>query len=178
TVDGTIDLAADMPQSTARWLTVSGGMTLNGTVLLGSDQGGRNGLLTFGGTQTLGGTGSVVVGQSSTGSTFGPGFNSFATLTIGPGITFHGGTAGIGTTHATVINEGTLLPSGFGPGNTPNTLFLQNFENRGTIRAAAGAGLQTTAQFNQPRSTWTNFGTIHVEGGGQLLLTGVYQNSG
>ena len=43
----TIDLASDMPQSTARWLGVTGGLTLNGTILLGSDAGGRNGVLTL-----------------------------------------------------------------------------------------------------------------------------------
>src|SRR5262245_20463921 len=82
TVDGTIDLGADMPQGTARWLTVTGGMTLNGTLLLGSDQGGRDGRVTFDGTQTLGGTGTVHVGRSSGSSTFAPTAFSGATLTL------------------------------------------------------------------------------------------------
>jgi uncharacterized repeat protein (TIGR01451 family) len=166
TVDGTIDLGADMPQTTARRLSVTGGMTLNGTVLLGSDVGGRNGLLTLDDTETLGGTGTVVVGQSSTFSSIAPRQNSGEVVTFGPGITLRGGTASIGTDNASVINQGTILTSG-----TANTLSLTNFVNGGTIRADAGAGLHTFG-------TWSNSGTIHVEGGGELFLAGSYHNAG
>jgi RHS repeat-associated protein len=171
TVDGTIDLAADMPQGTARFLTVTGGMTLNGTVLLGSDDGHRNGQVFFDGTQTLGGTGTVRVGQFADSSVFTPVANSFATLTIGLGITFQGTTGTIGASQATVVNEGTILTSGLAPFNTPNALTLLNVENLGTIRASAQAGLR-------PTGTWSNAGTIRVEGGGLLDLTGTWHNTG
>ncbi len=170
TVDGTIDLGADMPQTTARRLSVTGGMTLNGTVQLGSDAGGFHGQLTFGGDQTLGGTGTIRVGLSSVFSTFSPGQYSGATVTIGPGIIFRGGAASIGTDGATVVNQGTLLTSGATNG-TANTLVLKNFVNRGTIRADAGAGLQAWG-------TWSNSGTMHIEGGGTMSLIGTWHNTG
>jgi RHS repeat-associated protein len=171
TVDGTIDLASDMLQSTARFLTVTGGMTLNGTLLLGSDDGSRNGQVFFDGTQTLGGTGTIRVGQFADSSVFTPVANSFATLTLGPGITFQGTTGTIGASQANVVNEGTILTSGLAPFNTPNALTLLNVENRGTVRASAQAGLR-------PFGTWSNSGTIRVEGGGLFDLTGTWHNTG
>src|SRR5438105_3874001 len=104
-----------------RPLDVTGGMTLNGTVLLGSDVGGRNGQVIFDSTETLGGTGTVRVGQSSTQSAFSPSQYSGATVTIGPGITFRGGTAPIGTDGSTVVNQGTIVTSGFAPNGAANT---------------------------------------------------------
>jgi RHS repeat-associated protein len=168
TVDGTIDLGADMPQTTARRLGVTGGMSLNGTMLLGLADGSRNGQVTFGSDQTLDGTGMI---QAFGGGTFSPDQFSGATVTIGPGITVQGASASIGTDGATVVNLGTIVTSGTAPSGTANTLSLDNVVNRGTIRADAGAGLHTLG-------TWSNSGTIHIEGGGELFLAGSFHNAG
>src|SRR5262249_11155655 len=105
-----------------------GGLTLGGTVLLGSASG-NYGLLSFdGGSQALGGGGSVVFG-SSVANTLRVG-TAGATLIIGPGVLIHGqggevgaspyvgrplngGCASQGTIKADV--GGTLVLNGNGP---------------------------------------------------------------
>src|SRR5208337_5262958 len=63
TLAGTLDMTET---SSSVSVTVTGGLTLNnGTIELGSTSNFYNGILSFKGAQTLGGTGSVVLGESS-----------------------------------------------------------------------------------------------------------------
>jgi RHS repeat-associated protein len=167
-VDGTIDLGAVVPGNAVEQLHVTGGMTLSGTVLLTSTDGARNGQFIFDSTETLGGTGSI---QSFGNGVIAPFQYSGATVTVGPGITFRGGSPSIGTDGATLVNQGTILTSGPAPNTSPNTLTLKNVVNHGTIRTDSGAGLHTLG-------TWSNFGTMHVEGGGEMFLAGTFHNAG
>src|SRR5262249_16961675 len=97
TLDGTLDMA-----SAASRLTVTSGMTLNGTILLGAADGSESSGLKAEGAQTWSGTGSVLFGgtinnwlQVSDG----------ATLTLGAGLTVHGQS---GQLTGTFVNQGTI----------------------------------------------------------------------
>src|SRR5207245_1963539 len=61
--------------------TVTGGLTLNGSLDVGSVSGDAYGRLTFQGTQTLGGTGTVALGGSSSNALLAYGNSTAATLT-------------------------------------------------------------------------------------------------
>lgn len=90
TLAGTLDLTTNV---SAR---VTGGLTLNGgTVLLGSSTG-NYGVLSFdGGSQTLGGTGTVVFGTSFS-DFLQAGPTSGSALTIGPNVLVRGATGSVG----------------------------------------------------------------------------------
>ena len=92
TVNGTIDLSA--PGGTGRHLTVTNGLTLNGTLLLGVAR--RHPDRRFCGTQTLGGTGTIRFGGTSTGSTPSLVTDYGGPLTIGPDLKIDGGGGTIG----------------------------------------------------------------------------------
>ncbi|MDB5329637.1 MAG: hypothetical protein JWP03_788, partial [Phycisphaerales bacterium] len=150
-------------------ITILDGLTLDGTATLGSS--GNGGYLIFSGSQTLGGTGSVVFGTASS-------FNSLVAtgtnpvLTIGSGITVSGQTGSIGYnptlglgTNASVINEGAIQASVTGgtitinsPNNTSNNL--------GSIVASSG-----TLALGAP-TTLTNNGTITVGSTGVFSVGG------
>ncbi len=61
TLDGTLDMTEADDVSVA----VTGGLTLDGTVLLGNFYGGSGESLSFVGAQTLGGTGTITFGRSA-----------------------------------------------------------------------------------------------------------------
>ncbi len=95
TTNGTVDMSSNQC-----WFNVVGGLTLNNaTVLLGNLAGTTYGVFDFWGTQTLGGTGSIILGSSTTNalSVLSP----ENTLTIGAGITVRGNSARSGATTTT-----------------------------------------------------------------------------
>ncbi|HEX3151280.1 MAG TPA: LamG-like jellyroll fold domain-containing protein [Gemmataceae bacterium] len=151
TVAGTIDLTTNSNVHAA----VTGNLVLSGgTVLLGSNTS-QYGLLTFDGTQSLTGTGTVVFGNSYY-NFLQAGPSAGSSLTIGPNILIRGHTGGIGyhtgwggATPVTVVNQGTIQADMGGGTITPNGT---NWSNSGTIRAAGG----TIAM----AGSWTNTGTI------------------
>jgi hypothetical protein len=154
TLAGTLDLTTNVSTR------VNGGLTLTGgTVLLGSSSG-NYGVLSFdGGSQTLGGTGTVVFGTSfydflQAGPTAG------SALTIGPNVLVRGSTGGVGyhtgwggPTGVTFTNQGTIQADTAGG---TITLDGTNWTNAGTLRAAGGT--LTTA------GSWTNSGTVTSAG--------------
>ena len=141
TLAGTLDLT-----TTGSHATVANGLTLdNGTVRIGDAVGGFA-YLSLDGTQTLGGTGSVVFGTTpddllQVGPTAG------SHLTIGPNILLRGTSGTVG------------YRNGF-PGSADVT-----FTNQGTIRADTPGGAITVNG-----SGWTNAGTLEATGGGSLNL--------
>ncbi|HEV7402006.1 MAG TPA: hypothetical protein VGO11_03735, partial [Chthoniobacteraceae bacterium] len=144
---------------------IQGGLTLNGTATLG-----ELGLLRFAGTQTLGGTGTVVFNDSPHNALVQTG--AAPVLTIGSGMTiqggngFDGGFIGYsfqygGAMDGTIINEGKISTSVFGRGLNLNATVV----NHGTMETSNGAFLQFT-RFS------TNSGTLSASNGSLLLITG------
>src|SRR5207247_8228135 len=108
TLNGTLDLTGANSTS----VSVTGNLTLGGTILIGSASG-NYGYVSFdGGNQTLSGNGTVLFG-SSTANALRVG-TANTTLTIGANILIHGKSGGIGfnpnlggQSPATFINHGT-----------------------------------------------------------------------
>ena len=154
-------------------LNVINGWTLtNGaTVLVGSPTYQYWGHLDFAGSQTLGGSGTVVFGDQYNGC-YNNGLrvvNAGTTLTIGPGITVHGqnGEVGFdgcwgGTQSVNVINQGSIACDVAGGVITVNG---QSFVNQGVLAAANGGTLQL------PQNS-TSSGNILASGGGFVNFPG------
>ena len=156
TVNGVLDVGYS--SSATVNLTVTNGLTLNGTALVGSATNRQAGYVYFAGSQSLGGNGTVIFGNH--GNAYDGCMNTLAlvdggtTLTIGPGITIQGGLGAIG------------YDSCVGPGNV-------SVINQGTISADVPGG---TIYLNaQP---FNNQGVIGATNGGTLLVAGSCINSG
>ncbi len=134
TLDGvTLDGNLDMSTANAAEVTVVDGLTLNGTVTLGEASGGTHGYLLFSGTQTLGGTGNVVLGASSSNAIGGG--DTGSTFTIGPGITVHGSDGLVGSFNDSLVNQGTIAADVAG---ASITVAGSSLTNSGTLRAVGG----------------------------------------
>ena len=174
TLDGTLDLTTANNVRVA----VTGGLTLNGTVTVGSTTGNAATLSFNGGTQTLTGSGSILFGNANT-NTLWTGQSSGTNLTIGPSIVIHGQNGVIGTnisqlggfTNATFTNQGTIDADVSG-----GTIHLNglNWSNTGTIEAATGSTLSL-------EGIWTNNGVIASAANAVLDLgvtNGAWTNGG
>ncbi len=189
TLDGvTANSDLNLNQTYGAYAAVLDGLTLAGTTIrLGDVTGSDYGYLNFNNTETLGGTGTVLFGESSYN-----GLNSessgSATLTIGSGITIHGGSGYLGDNYyyygssGTIINQGTIAADGsVGSGDYGITLNPTTFTNQGTVsasngqtltingawsNAAAGTITATNATLNlgdqssSSTNAWSNAGTI------------------
>lgn len=137
-------------------VAIRGGLTLHGTINLGSTNGNVSGQLLFQeANQTFDGTGSVVFGGSSSNGVIAEGASPLSgtnpvTLTIGPGITIQGGTGRVAGKYAedSVINQGTLRVANGGSVSVGG----KNWSNQGTIVGEAGSiitfvGSSTLAAF-------------------------------
>ena len=153
TLDG-VTLVADLTLQDGAYLTVRNGLTLNGAKLIFNNAGINYSSAHFEGTQTLGGTGEVVLGgTSSRNLLYAKGDYTpagAAVLTIGSGITVHGS------------QGGTLLGSSQ----------YDSITNLGTIDADTSGTTISLA------GTWNMFGTVKTENGGVVALTGTYDNTG
>jgi RHS repeat-associated protein len=158
---------------TAGSLVVVNGLTLDGTAILGDSSGSSSARLNFSGSQSLGGTGTVLFGGSS--------FNALrlttadTTLTIGPGVTVRGrsGTIGFhsswgGPANVSVVNQGTILADTAG-----GTISIvgQGWSNTGTLQARNGGDLNLGGTF-----TTAGLGTFDSNGGA-IRLTGTLDNT-
>ena len=183
----TLDADLDMTATQSIDVYVYDGLTLNGTIGLGSTDGVRSGALWFYGTQTLGGTGDVLFGghalnliqNRSNGGDAGA-------LTIGPGITIHGENGTVGNSAYPVINQGTIdadVAGGTivvygGPLTNEGTLkadggvlgvhFGTGGTSTGTLAAVNGGTLSTI-------DTWTLAGTTTAGTGATVNLGGTVQ---
>ena len=87
-------------------LTIKDGLTLNGTATLGASSG--YGDLAFSGSQTLGGSGTVVFGSNdSRNSLWVPGTGNV--LTLGPNVTVHGLSGNVGFSNVFGGNTGSVI---------------------------------------------------------------------
>ena len=178
-------------------VSVAGGLTLNNTTVALGNSSGSYGILRFSDANSVldGTNGSVVFSNLS---------NSYAntlqenlaggTLTIGPGITIHGGTGSIGynpniggPANVAVINQGTILADSAGTLSINGT----NWSNSGALQAA-GAGVLSLAgswsntgllgELNATLNLGGTFSTASLGGfsrtGGIVNLTGALNNAG
>ncbi|MBL8314558.1 MAG: S-layer family protein [Rubrivivax sp.] len=155
--NGVLDLA-----SSTMVERVTGGLTLNGSINVNN-----NSVLSFGGNQTLGGTGSIVLGDTG-GSNRALSMQGDTTLTIGAGISVSG-------------KNGTLGQAYLSGGN-------QVLVNNGSIQATVGGGtiaLAPTLTQNAALLGAANGGTLRLDsavtqtGAGQILAangSAVHQN--
>ena len=173
TVGGNMDLA-----SKSSTVYIVGGLTLNNaTVYLGNATGNTYGDLCFEGTQTLGGTGTVLLGASGSnflGISKGYSDSTTYTLTIGSGITIRGssGTIGEGSWYSypddAIVNQGTIAADGSG-GLAGGTIIINSatFTNQG--------GLQTgNSEILNLGGMWSSTGALTVSGNGTLNLGGTF----
>ena len=194
TINGVLDVGSIY---NAAGLTITNGLILNGTALIGNSTNGNDGELIFAGTQTFGGNGTVVFGNNSN-----SGYNAIrpslsgTTLTIGPGITIDGqngligyASAWGGSPNVTIINQGTVAQTvGGGTINFAGSLLV----NQSNISAIVKGGALNIS------CNLTNAGTIYatnvsvtlggsyvlnnlgsfMAGGTTVFLTGTLTNSG
>ncbi len=170
TVNGVLDVGYS--SSATVNLTVTNGLTLNGTALVGSATNRQAGYVYFAGSQSLGGNGTVIFGNH--GNAYDGCMNTLAlvdggtTLTIGPGITIQGGLGAIGYDscvgpgNVSVINQGTI--SADVPGGTIY-LNAQPFNNQGVIGATNGGTLLVAGSCINSGSLGGSGGTVNFSGG-------------
>jgi RHS repeat-associated protein len=130
TVNGTLDVANNVSGVGAAGVNVTNGLTLNGSMLVGSPDGSIYGQVYFQGNQTLTGSGSILFGNSAFNSL---NVSSNALLTIDTPTTVHGAS---GTISGAIANLGTIAADG------GRTLTVQNLtSNQGILRSLAGSTL-------------------------------------
>jgi hypothetical protein len=177
TVSGNLDVGHSFNGTV---LTVTNGLTLsNALVLVGHPSNQNWGAISFTGTQTLGGTGTVVFGNYYIGGPYNCTYNSLqlpipnTSLTIGPGITVHGQNGAIGFSNCFggpqnvgLINQGTILADVVG-----GTISItgQPFSNQGLLGASNGGQLNIQLA--------GNLGQVSTIGGSTLTLNGTYTNN-
>src|SRR5580658_9047866 len=148
-------------------LNVLGGLTVNGTILLGNPDNGTYGGLSFASTETLGGDAAVVFGQS--------GCNALSVstagdvLTFGPNVTIQGQSGQIGYApscfggpqNVSVINQGTITAS-----VTSGTISISaaSFANSGSVSITNGGSISI--------NNFANVTGLAGGGGGTITLGG------
>ena len=162
-------------------VVVEDGLTLNGTATLGDSTG--FGLLYFEGTQTLGGSGTVVFGTFDTRNALMVA-SAGTTLTIGAGITVQGQNGYVGydpnfggSPDVSVVNQGTIAAdtSGgtitvYGTGNLQNVGILQAL-NGGTLSLQGGNWQDSGVNYADATSVFS-IGASFSNTGNTLALTG------
>lgn len=152
TLDG-VTLQTDSIVHHGTSLRVQNGLTLNHSVI--TAHGGNSTNIWFQGSQTLGGTGHIHLNSNVADMYVAIG----SKLTIGPGVTIHGGGA-IHPNGQTLINRGKLVADfpfhGMGIAGTHGT-----FHNQGIIEAATNGHMFLS--LGGPN--WSNTGVIRVSGG-------------
>jgi hypothetical protein len=169
TLAGGVTLNTDLNLFNAA-VTVTGGLTLNGTATLETTSP-FSGAMLFNGSQTLGGTGEVVFEGTVTTGGVSPAAAG-QTLTIGPGITVRtgaqSGRVGNGVTGWFVINKGTISAQTAGKTIT----VAGTFTNGGVVEATNGGTLRVNGTpTNFSNGTLTG-GTWKVDTGSTMQLAG------
>ena len=141
TMNGALDVGNSVNGAS---LTVTNGLVLNGTALVGNPTNQWWGRLQFSGTQTLGGSGAVVFGNANPGNPLNTLWviNGGTTLTLGPSLLVHGHSGQVGYSayfggpqNVSVINQGTISADVSG-----GTIIInaQPFSNLGLVESPAG----------------------------------------
>ncbi len=161
-------------------LTVLGGLTVNGTILLGNPDNGNYGALSFAASETLGGTATVVFGQS--------GCNTLSVsaagdvLTIGPNVNIQGQAGQIGYApscfggpqNVSVINQGTIMAS-----VTGGTIAISgaSFANSGSVSITNGGSISINNFASVTGLTGGGGGTISLGGSYTIVSPLTVDNS-
>ena len=173
TLDGvTLDGNAVVSGNTGA--TILDGLTLNGTLAVGSPSINLFGYVEFSGTQTLGGTGTVVFGESIDNALIVS--EAASALTIGPGVTVHGQTGTVGydenvlstPTNVAVLNQGTIEADASGG---TITIDGSGDESTGALSALNGATLSVQG------TNWLDTGTNDADATSSFLLDGSFSNA-
>ncbi len=158
---GTLTMATPLlPVSDAGKITVTGGLTLSS----GSVNFSESAVLTFAGTQTLGGTGTVTF-SGETGNN-GIAVSSGATLTISSGVTVEGNSGTVGSSSAGLItNQGTIEATGGG------TLTAQGYTNfaGGTLTGGTWSAVGASALRLVGTDIATNAAHIVLDGASEHI---------
>ncbi len=153
----------DVAQANNVTNTILNGLTVNGTWSLNST--GNLTSLFFNGAQTLGGTGTVVMGDNSANRLI----NNNTITTIGPGMTVRGAGRLLDNTGG-LVNQGTIIAEG---GNAleidPNG---QGFVQNGVLRATGSGGLRLI------NGVFDLNNAVEIESGSALFASGVTLNNG
>ncbi|HEY2589889.1 MAG TPA: hypothetical protein VGI81_29365 [Tepidisphaeraceae bacterium] len=175
-LNGTLDgVTLDGNLNVVGTLNVKNGLTLGGgsTITLGSAAQYSYGVLQFAdGSQTFGGTGTVVFASTSTPSEIRNGSSGAGdqTLTIGPGLMLHGHNGSLvnGDPTDALANEGTILADA--TGGTVSMPSVGTWSNTGNLAATAGT-LNLYGNF-------TTAGLGHVvSAGGAVNIAGTLDNT-
>ena len=172
TVNGVLDVGITYNRAV---LGVTNGLTLNGTILVGSTNGTYGGI-GFAGNQVLEGSGTVVFGNS--------GCNALwlsydaSTLVIGSGVTVHGQTGQIGYAPScwgtpqdvTLVNQGTILAD---VGGGTININANPFNNLGVAQAINGGTLSLSGAWNNNNTISQSGGTLYLGGNFSLANGGV-----
>jgi hypothetical protein len=167
TVNGDLDVGR---MQNGGHLVAVNGLTVNGTVHLGNPTNQWQGVLSFSGTQTLGGDATVIFGSNACNRLV---LNNGNTgLTIGPTVTIVGHAGAIGNSCAgpgntTITNLGTIRA---GQAGGRFHLSGQLVVNLGTIEALNGASLELVNLLDAAG--------LRMAGGGGLILRGQWANTG
>ena len=157
TINGDVAQANNLSNTITNGLTVNGSWSLNSTGNLTS--------LFFNGAQTLGGTGTVVMGDNSANRLV----NNNTITTIGPGITLRGAGRLLDNTGG-LVNQGTIIAEG---GNAleidPNG---HGFVQNGVLRATGSGGLRLI------NGVFDLNNAVEIESGSALFASGVTLNNG
>jgi hypothetical protein len=140
TVSGTTTIAGGATLSLAGGgsLTVASGLTVNGTLDVGDSTGGTSGAVNFTATQTVGGSGAILLGGSA-GNTLAI-TSPNTQVTFGTSLTVHGASGSLLVLDATdsYVNNGVLADDVLG-----GHLYLDGtWTNNGTFRAQNGGWLE------------------------------------
>ncbi len=146
-------------------LTVLNGLTLGGQPLTLNAAG--NSLVTFQGSQSIGGTGVLTTTGGPGVATLG--ISSGATLTVGAGITVHPGTRDIilGSSGGSVVNQGLFLEDAAGYTLTVSGTSIQN---DGTFQIQNGGTIFVNGALGNISSGTLAGGTWQIASGGTLRL--------
>jgi len=170
-LDG-VTLETDFTVSPTSLLVVTNGLTLtHARLVFNSDLTSDQQFVLFHGTQTLGGTGEVVFGGSSSlNYLYAQGDNTAqgaAVLTIGAGITVHGSQGGYVqgfSQYDSVINLGIVSADSAGQTIT----IVNGFTNLGTVSAPSGTINLSGAILNSPLTVKPGTGALLTSGSGVL----------
>ncbi|MFM7074868.1 MAG: Ig-like domain-containing protein, partial [Planctomycetaceae bacterium] len=179
-----------------QWVTVLGGLVLNGTLSL--NYGSR--VYFGGGSQTLAGNGTVVFNNATRQALIANAEGM--TLTIGAGITIRGGNSSVlnayegsaigysdwagGANHTSAVNLGTIAANAAGRGLFINPRGAGSFTNAGAITAekrgtvaVGGGGMTNTGAITQAlKSTFACLGTYTQTAGSLALAGGIFDPAG
>ena len=183
TLDG-VALGGTLSVGYRSTLTIRNGLSLdNGTLTAGRPNSGEGGtIVIFDGSQTVAGTGTLVLNRNNIGYDVGIALNG--SVTVGPGITVRGQ----GGFHGSMlINQGTIIADTSGTSLSVNP---NSFVNEGILDARFGGTLRVTMPQGNPGVVAPlTSGTLELNGnytvdepvvvnGGALTLNGTWHNVG